>query len=1349
VSLYSYNPARLRPHFFGTPFFWRGNDCLIDERMFGHGCPYRRPKLRSLGTTRSGFCGLLLPLALVSFLAASDARPLDVRVRLAWGGGEARSWQGTIAISEGGELLELTPLGLEPDEPGSMQLLESGQVRITARTPRTYDGCDIRVRGPADAKLLVQLSAAPFSPPAPLELPLGKIAAEFVQFNLDDRNNRLLGQRSPGDALRVTFDRSSLVFEPGEKFDLVVEPRSLDLAAGSSYVLTATLSPGRTEESLWTSDSDIRVEAAGANSVRLAVPLPEREGVYDVRLALYPKRLITTNLVRGKPIAARTVQVVAIAPVEPPAPPPADWQSIYAFDPANPRWWEVMTRLPSFTRLPTIPRPVGNGSAIGAPHLGRAWVELGPRGWQAYPLSITTPGAPHVLEVEYPSDREQTLSISLVEPNAAGFVGPIGLDSGIDVPPAEAGHKPGIRRHRLHLWPQTKTPYILLVNRRDDRPAMFGKIDVLAGPVSLPALSIPPGTGPRRTLAAYYDKPLIAENFSAPEAVDPVSRRGLDDWVTFALAGQRLVETLEHHGYSTLVLTAACEGSAIYPSDLLTPTPKYDSGVFFDSGQDPVRKDVLELLFRLCDRNGIVLVPAVQFASPLPQLEALRQKGGAEAAGIEPIGPDGRPWLERSGNQGSGALYNALDPRVQAAMIAVVGELAERYGHHASFGGVGVQLSAEYYSLLPDETCSLDDVTFARFLRETRSEHLPTVFPGPAARWKHIREAAVKPWLDWRAEKVAELYGGMRSELVQKRSGAKLYLTTANLLAGKQLQAALRPELPPRNSTAEVLPWIGLDLSRLQDNSIVIPRPQRIVVAESPQVRDQEQHWNHYAPFDSLFLRQNQGVALHFAPPAPLRLADFDAVSPFGPDKTRTLLISQLQPADAAARERFVTSIARLDPPLLIDGGWLLPLGQEASLLPLIKVFRRLPAEPFELVARPNQPQEIVVRTLAKADRTYFYVVNPTAWPLTATLEFVDKSPVRLLAYADERKAELAAVEGGAKWTVQLEPFDLVGGEVAGSSAKVAGWSVTPPSEAITSLREQIGDINKRAHYLHDHERQAPLANSDFAQAAMDGGPAAWLYAREEGMTVEIDRQQGVAAPGSLHLVNRNPNAPLWVRSNPLPAPSTGRLQMTARVRTAGGVQPQLRLAIEGRLQGQVYYQRANYGAAERPGEATLGPLAANWTTCSVMRINLPTSGLTDVRVGFDLMSAGEVWIDDVQVSDLWLEDSEYKELILSTPTAKLQANTGRLNECRLFVEGYWPSFLRRNVQLADTEPEQHLSAKPESKADSAARPKPSLLAPSISLPKATPRQARAAERERERDADRGRSWWPSWPKWK
>ena len=74
------------------------------------------------------------------------------------------------------------------------------------------------------------------------------------------------------------------------------------------------------------------------------------------------------------------------------------------------------------------------------------------------------------------------------------------------------------------------------------------------------------------------------------------------------------------------------DGSTIYPSATLEPTPRYDDGTLFANGQDPIRKDVLEMMFRLCDRQAAQLIPAMHFATPLPELEQLKRRGGGEAA---------------------------------------------------------------------------------------------------------------------------------------------------------------------------------------------------------------------------------------------------------------------------------------------------------------------------------------------------------------------------------------------------------------------------------------------------------------------------------------------------------------------------------------------------------------------------------------------------------------------------------------------------------------------------------------------------------------------------------------------
>ena len=92
--------------------------------MFGHGSPI-------VWRTRPSPLGLLFGLVSLLFAlgdrAAIDAAEIaapTLRLRCEWGGGERRLWHGTISISEG-ELTGIRPLGLEPDEPGSMWI-ESG-----------------------------------------------------------------------------------------------------------------------------------------------------------------------------------------------------------------------------------------------------------------------------------------------------------------------------------------------------------------------------------------------------------------------------------------------------------------------------------------------------------------------------------------------------------------------------------------------------------------------------------------------------------------------------------------------------------------------------------------------------------------------------------------------------------------------------------------------------------------------------------------------------------------------------------------------------------------------------------------------------------------------------------------------------------------------------------------------------------------------------------------------------------------------------------------------------------------------------------------------------------------------
>ena len=339
------------------------------------------------------------------------------------------------------------------------------------------------------AKLVVQLAATDhIEPTAPIEVPLGNLSGEFVNKQLDSSGNRLLLMRAPGDSLRISLARDSLVFGPGEVLKATLEPHALPLPEGGRARLKIQLLGGGKE--FWSQQRD--VQAGMAMKIPLEIPLPSEEGVYEIVIVAVNNppwsQAVRQPLDWKRTIAERRVQLLVLGPqrlagerFE------REFTQVVEIDPANPRWYEKFNKLPQWSltkaRLPRLWKgPLGNDCFQTRPHasLGEL-AELSPNAnspdvsWKAYWLPIAQPGRPHILEVDYPSDVSQSLGISIVEPNAAGALMPIGLDSGLDRS-AEAvslGAAPCWQRHRLIFWPRTASPLLLV----DQRPrACAGRV---------------------------------------------------------------------------------------------------------------------------------------------------------------------------------------------------------------------------------------------------------------------------------------------------------------------------------------------------------------------------------------------------------------------------------------------------------------------------------------------------------------------------------------------------------------------------------------------------------------------------------------------------------------------------------------------------------------------------------------------------------------------------------------------------------------------------------------------------------------------------------------------------------
>ena len=165
------------------------------------------------------------------------------------------------------------------------------------------------------------------------------------------------------------------------------------------------------------------------------------------------------------------------------------------------------------------------------------------------------------------------------------------------------------------------------------------------------------------------------------EQVDPAVAEPLDDWRKFYEGADRFIEYLKANAYRGAFITVACDGSSIYPSQHLSPSPKHDNGTFFSSGQDPIRKDILEMLFRMFEREGLTLVPALALSGPIPEIEQVRKRDGSDSE-FEMVD------LNQAKRPSTGSLmlpiYNPLNRKVQRSVTRIVEEFTRRFGGSSS-----------------------------------------------------------------------------------------------------------------------------------------------------------------------------------------------------------------------------------------------------------------------------------------------------------------------------------------------------------------------------------------------------------------------------------------------------------------------------------------------------------------------------------------------------------------------------------------------------------------------------------------------------------------------------------------
>jgi len=1308
----------------------------------------------------------LAVLAVVVWLAPSApgqaaSQPPPVSLRVQWGGGDQRAWQGRIELIrpsaspwKGREGVagadELDWRLLRSDASAGRGLYRDGSaIILNDNQPQAGGAVELRIADWQSARLRLHLrpaTATADEPGVTIEQPVATLLIDDVLHQLDARGNRLTIGPAPGALLRLQMEprrrprqeSREEIWATGQPVRLTVHPLLPTRASGfGSIDLRLVLADQRTGEELLAHTLPLTPPAEpseGSNesptlqawqAAYFDFDLPELAGVYQLSIeAIERGRLRWSRTLLSRTVDFPVVDLAG-SPVAPAATP---WQIIYRLDPGSPRLHERLRRLPgqaaesvaamrrlslpampmpSLTRaadslptmnlpkmrlpkvaLPSLPKVSGidslvptfggllaTGDSTVEPHPLGAMLRLPPASsrttptWEGVVVAAAVPGLPHVVEIDYPSDQEAVVGVSVLEPNADGTAVAVRYDGGFQVPRPLAGESPELRQHQFVFWPRSRAPVIVLSNPMENQPATIGQLRVLAGPRQLVHDKAAGERPAGRRIYAHL-----------PRQVDAVTRPGggtivsggSDGWVGW-------YNNLRHS--AAWLATQLADGVAVevYAAGAgLWQSATTAEGLRWDGQQDDPTlvwngADRLTLVRHACRSAGLGLVPSLRFDGLLPSLEQ-QLADPATASGLVCIGRDGQPRAAEA--TAAGRHYNVLDPRVQDAVAAVMSELMNRLGNANGLEGVAVTLPADGWLHLPGLAWGLDDRTFSRFARETGlGDQLPTA-AGPdrhAARAAAVEGPFREAWLSWRAEQVAALHARLAA-IVAETTGQSYFIMPTTLLFAGEVSQRFSPDLAGQSPTDDLLRELGLDPGRLTraDNAVYVAGRLHVVngtLAAEATVKATNRSaavaaWERRARRRGLvLLEQSQPLSLdELIPHGPFGTNEFA-----GPGRFHAVM-------GGAERQRLlVEGVAMQDAEVIFDESlrW-------AGLNDADRTVRRgfLAIPPGQLERLSDLPVDFPLWFQAGRDGWLLLAGNASRLP--ARLEI--RTPERVTAATDVATGEVLPIrENGISVTLPAASLRTVRVEGPPPAVPPTGAVVRFDEDVVQLLADQVASLRHRERVIASPPAIPVLDNPGFDLPGIGAGITGWELVAPAAGTLELVVAARPAA---------EPEAENWaarfssvgdlatIRSNPFSPPATGRASVAVWLRLPEGApQPPLRIAVEGLRDGQEYYRFAPVGAA--PGGR---PLAGEWTRFVLQVSDLPTDPNESLRLRFDMLGPGVVEIDELRVFDLVLADSQRAEIEALLDQMEHDLATGATASLLAAVDGYWPRFLQTAV---------------------------------------------------------------------
>ncbi len=715
----------------------------------------------------------------------------------------AEGWRGGWNLPDGWDAPESDPSAL-PDAPAQRERLAG---RIDNVTPRPYLG-PIRVR-PRQPRATEDDPIFDDTEPVLLDITLlnlrGQAPAPRLAVSVMDEESR-----------RTVHD-GALVLAPAGEFDLA-SSLDLGLLPQGAYRVRFVLTAG--DEEL--DRRDFEIACVGR--------IPQRvvEGThYEDGMDL--KQVWTVDCT-AEPTADGFIAATGAEPLLIKGKP-------------NPKWREVETRV--------VDGPAGRYRELAENERMHHF---------AYRYAVERVYVPHLAVVEWPDDAARNIIVFIKEPGITVRTYSHGFqrsDTAISTKHDLQPYRPSNQLKKLHLlfWPNAGAGSIHVMNTGGgERPAAAARITMYEIVNDLPAVRITE-PAPEELAGTGYGPRLIGPHTErGPSTMGSTYYAGPLGGFFFSYLGPKDHPEFYRNWFSTTanwIKAARFSGQNLYLMGHFMVTGTLYPSAMWRFGYDQnnylcgdATRDYAALVLRMFEHNGMKMISNIEHLS-FSASSGTRQptpdevRAGAEHCYV--VSREGTlfplhaaryatgKWTGSGKPRANGTVLwpalNHMHPEVLDRYLALLGELADRYGRYPAWKGVNLMVSRAMGPMDPAHLRSMslmeggyEDFTINRFQAETGL----TVPVDPKApdrfeqRYQWIMGHAREPWIAWRCAKYTEFFRALRDRIAGRRDDVKLYLIIGEPMLWKGSQEILDGRYEDTPFVLDVMRQFGFDLQALK-----------------------------------------------------------------------------------------------------------------------------------------------------------------------------------------------------------------------------------------------------------------------------------------------------------------------------------------------------------------------------------------------------------------------------------------------------------------------------------------------------------------------------------------------------